>query len=238
MEHECYGPYERYVKRPLDCFLALVALIVFSPIIGITALIVKIKIGSPVFFSQERPGLIDPKTGKERIFRLYKFRSMTNEKDTEGNLLPDEKRLTKVGKAIRAASIDELPELINIIKGDMSVVGPRPQLVRDMVFFSDDAMCRQSVRGGLTGLAQTSGRNNLLWEERFDYDLEYVDNYGFFYDLKLIFKTIKKVVKSEDVATEGMETSEDYGDYLLRIGAIDKTTYDEKQLEAKELLYK
>ncbi len=222
----------RFVKRTFD-FCSSFCLFLFlnvTLIFPILMIIVAIKMKGNPFFVQKRPG----KNGK--IFSLVKFRTMTNEKDENGDLLPDEQRMTKFGKMLRNTSLDELPELLNIIAGDMSVVGPRPQLVRDMVFFSDDAMCRQSVRGGLTGLAQTSGRNNLLWEERFDYDLEYVDNYGFFYDLKLIFRTIKKVVKSEDVATEGMETSEDYGDYLLRIGAIDKTTYDEKQLEAKELL--
>ena len=218
MEHECYGPYERYVKRPLDCFLALVALIVFSPIIGITALIVKIKIGSPVFFSQERPGLIDPKTGKERIFRLYKFRSMTNEKDTEGNLLPDEKRLTKVGKAIRAASIDELPELINIIKGDMAVVGPRPLLVKYLPWYSEEQHKRHFVRPGLTGYAQAHGRNAVSWDEKFQMDVDYTERITFFGDAKIILATVKTVIKHEGISSVTSATMESFIEYCKSLG--------------------
>lgn len=222
----------RFVKRTFD-FCSSLSLFLFlniTLIFPILMILVAIKMKGNPFFVQKRPA----KNGK--IFSLIKFRTMTNERDENGELLPDDVRLTKFGKMLRDTSLDELPELLNIIAGQMSVVGPRPQLVRDMVFFSEDAMRRQSVRGGLTGLAQISGRNNMLWEERFNYDLEYIDNYGFFYDLKLIFKTIKKVVKSEDVATDGFETSEDYGDYLLRNGAIDQEFYLEKHLQAKELL--
>ena len=222
----------RFVKRTFD-FCSSLSLFLFlnvTLIFPILTIMVAIKMKGNPFFVQKRPG----KNGK--IFSLIKFRTMTNEYDENGDLLPDDQRMTKFGKMLRDTSLDELPELLNIIVGHMSVVGPRPQLVRDMVFFSEDAMRRQSVRGGLTGLAQTSGRNNLLWEERFDYDLEYVDNYNFFYDLKLIFRTIKKVVKSEDVSTEGMQTSEDYADYLLRIGAIEYVFYAEKHIEAKEIL--
>ncbi len=222
MEHECYGPYERYVKRPLDCFLALVALIVFSPIIGITALIVKIKIGSPVFFSQERPGLIDPKTGKERIFRLYKFRSMTNEKDTEGNLLPDEKRLTKVGKAIRAASIDELPELINIIKGDMAVVGPRPLLVKYLPWYSEEQHKRHFVRPGLTGYAQAHGRNAVSWDEKFQMDVDYTERITFFGDAKIILATVKTVIKHEGISSVTSATMESFIEYCKSLGREQK----------------
>lgn len=222
MEHKCYGPYERYVKRPLDCFLALVALIVFSPIIGITALIVKIKIGSPVFFSQERPGLIDPKTGKERIFRLYKFRSMTNEKDTEGNLLPDEKRLTKVGKAIRAASIDELPELINIIKGDMAVVGPRPLLVKYLPWYSEEQHKRHFVRPGLTGYAQAHGRNAVSWDEKFQMDVDYTERITFFGDAKIILATVKTVIKHEGISSVTSATMESFIEYCKSLGREQK----------------
>ena len=222
MEHECYGPYERYVKRPLDCFLALVALIVFSPIIGITALIVKIKIGSPVFFSQERPGLIDPKTGKERIFRLYKFRSMTNEKDTEGNLLPDEKRLTKVGKAIRAASIDELPELINIIKGDMAVVGPRPLLVKYLPWYSEEQHKRHFVRPGLTGYAQAHGRNAVSWDEKFQMDVDYTERITFFGDAKITLATVKTVIKHEGISSVTSATMESFIEYCKSLGREQK----------------
>jgi lipopolysaccharide/colanic/teichoic acid biosynthesis glycosyltransferase len=222
MEHKCYGPYERYVKRPLDCFLALVALIVFSPIIGITALIVKIKIGSPVFFSQERPGLIDPKTGKERIFRLYKFRSMTNEKDTEGNLLPDEKRLTKVGKVIRAASIDELPELINIIKGDMAVVGPRPLLVKYLPWYSEEQHKRHFVRPGLTGYAQAHGRNAVSWDEKFQMDVDYTERITFFGDAKIILATVKTVIKHEGISSVTSATMESFIEYCKSLGREQK----------------
>ena len=222
MEHECYGPYERYVKRPLDCFLALVALIVFSPIIGITALIVKIKIGSPVFFSQERPGLIDPKTGKERIFRLYKFRSMTNEKDTEGNLLPDEKRLTKVGKVIRAASIDELPELINIIKGDMAVVGPRPLLVKYLPWYSEEQHKRHFVGPGLTGYAQAHGRNAVSWDEKFQMDVDYTERITFFGDAKIILATVKTVIKHEGISSVTSATMESFIEYCKSLGREQK----------------
>ena len=222
MEHKCYGPYERYVKRPLDCFLALVALIVFSPIIGITALIVKIKIGSPVFFSQERPGLIDPKTGKERIFRLYKFRSMTNEQDTEGNLLPDEKRLTKVGKAIRAASIDELPELINIIKGDMAVVGPRPLLVKYLPWYSEEQHKRHFVRPGLTGYAQAHGRNAVSWDEKFQMDVDYTERITFFGDAKIILATVKTVIKHEGISSVTSATMESFIEYCKSLGREQK----------------
>ena len=222
MEHKCYGPYERYVKRPLDCFLALVALVVFSPIIGITALIVKIKIGSPVFFSQERPGLIDPKTGKERIFRLYKFRSMTNEKDTEGNLLPDEKRLTKVGKVIRAASIDELPELINIIKGDMAVVGPRPLLVKYLPWYSEEQHKRHFVRPGLTGYAQAHGRNAVSWDEKFQMDVDYTERITFFGDAKIILATVKTVIKHEGISSVTSATMESFIEYCKSLGREQK----------------
>lgn len=224
----------RFIKRSFD-FCSSLSLFLFlnaTLIFPILMIIVAIKMKGNPFFVQKRP----TKNGK--VFSLVKFRTMTNERDENGNLFPDEQRMTKFGKMLRDTSLDELPELLNIIVGHMSVVGPRPQLVRDMVFFSEDAMRRQSVRAGLTGLAQTSGRNNMLWEERFDYDLEYIDNYNFFYDIKLIFRTVKKVAGAEDVATDGMETSEDYGDYLLRIGAIDKNTYDLKQAEAKEILSK
>ena len=161
---------------------------------------------------------------------------MTNERDAEGNLLPDDVRLTKFGKMLRNTSLDELPGLINIILGQVSVVGPRPHLVSDMMFYSEDAYRRQLVKPGLTGLAQVSGRNNITWEEKFNYDLEYIEKMGFFYDLGLIFKTIGKVLKKEDIATEGMVTHEVYGDYLLRLGAIDRETYDDKNRQAKIIL--
>ena len=214
--------YRKYIKRILDFTLSLIALIILSPILLITAILVKIKLGSPVIFKQERPGL------NEKIFTLYKFRTMTDKKDEEGNLLPDEQRLTKFGKILRSTSIDELPELINILKGDMAIVGPRPQLIRDMLFMTDEQRKRHDVRQGLTGLAQINGRNNLTWEEKIEYDLEYIKNITFVNDVKIIFKTIGKVFKREDIETEGMETAEDLCDYLLRKNKITKEEYNKK----------
>ncbi len=214
--------YRKYIKRILDFTLSLIALIVLSPILLITAILVKIKLGSPIIFKQQRPGK------NEKIFTLYKFRTMTDKKDEEGNLLPDEQRLTKFGKILRSTSIDELPELINILKGDMAIVGPRPQLIRDMLFMTDEQRKRHDVRQGLTGLAQINGRNNLTWEEKIEYDLEYIKNITFINDVKIIFKTIGKVFKREDIETEGMETAEDLCDYLLRTGKITEKEYKEK----------
>lgn len=200
MSHKPYGPYEKYVKRPLDCFLAICALIVLSPIMGITAILVRIKLGSPVLFSQKRPGMINPKTGKERIFRLYKFRTMTNERDANGELLPDDVRLTRFGRMLRSTSLDELPELINIIKGDMAVVGPRPLLLEYLPYYSEREHHRHDIRPGLTGWAQINGRNAInSWEERFNYDLEYVERVSFIMDMEIIFLTVYKVFKRSDI---------------------------------------
>lgn len=214
--------YKKYVKRILDVVLSLIGLIILSPVIFVIAILVRIKHGSPVIFTQDRPGK------DEQIFKLYKFRTMTNEKDENGNLLPDEKRLTTFGKLLRSTSLDELPELINIIKGDMSIVGPRPQLVRDMWFMTDTQRRRHTVRQGLTGLAQVNGRNNITWEEKINYDLQYIENITFMNDLKIIIKTIAKVFKREDIETEGMETAEDLCDYLLRTNKISQEEYNEK----------
>ena len=186
------------------------ALLFLSPLLLYIAYLVKVKLGSPVLFTQIRPGK------DNRLFKMYKFRTMTDARDKEGNLLPDDLRLTAFGKKLRETSLDELPELINIFKGDMSVVGPRPQLVRDMVFFSDKEMQRQSVYPGLTGLAQISGRNNISWEEKFKYDLQYIDRISFLEDMRIIYRTIFKVANQDDINTEGMETAEDYGDWLRR----------------------
>ena len=161
---------------------------------------------------------------------------MTDERDEDGNLLPDDVRLTPFGKKLRESSLDELPELINIFKGDMSVVGPRPQLVRDMVFFSDEEMQRQSVLPGLTGLAQINGRNNISWEDKFKYDLQYIKNISFLEDMRIIYRTVFKVANQDDINTDGMETAEDYGDYLLRIGKIGKAEYDSNQSKANKLI--
>ena len=183
-------------------------------------ILVKTKLGSPIYFKQPRPG----KNGK--IFTLYKFRSMTDERDENGNLLPDEVRLTKFGKWLRNTSLDEIPEAINILKGDMSVVGPRPLLVKDYVFFDDRIIKRQNVKPGLTGLAQVNGRNNISWEKKFEYDLEYIKKIHFWKDIGLVVKTVGKAfVKKENVDREGFATDEDYGDYLLRKNIIDHSQY-------------
>ena len=182
--HKAYGPYEKFFKRPLDIIFSLLALIILSPILLIVAILVRIKLGSPIIFKQERPGK------DEKIFKLYKFRTMTDAKDKKGKLLPDGKRLTKFGKLLRSTSLDELPELFNILKGDMSFIGPRPMLVRDLVFFNDKTLKRQTVRPGLTGLAQANGRNGVNWDQRFEYDLLYVDKITILTDTKIIIKTI------------------------------------------------
>ena len=230
MQKRKVGIYEKCIKRCLDFLLSLLAIIILSPVILMTALVVRIKLGGPVLFCQIRPG----KNGK--LFRMYKFRSMTNEKDAEGNLLPDEVRLTSFGKKLRATSLDELPELFNILKGDMSIVGPRPQLVRDMVFMTPEQNRRHEVRQGLTGLAQVNGRNAITWEEKLAYDIEYVDHISFWNDVKIIFGTIKSVFAKEGISAEGMETAEDFGDYLLRCGKISDETYQEMKKNAEQIV--
>ena len=185
--------YAKYFKRMLDFILSLIALIILSPILLIVAILVRIKLGSPIIFKQQRPG----KNGK--IFTLYKFRTMTDNKDENGNLLPDSERLTKFGKLLRSTSLDELPELINILKGDMAIVGPRPLLVKYLPYYTKEEKHRHDVRPGLTGLAQICGRNNLDWNERFEMDLKYVNSVSFKEDLIIIFKTISSVLKHNDI---------------------------------------
>lgn len=222
--------YAKYVKRILDFILSLLALIILMPLMFILWILIRIKLGKPAIFKQQRPGK------NEKIFTLYKFRTMTDEKDENGNLLPDEKRLTKFGKFLRSTSLDELPELWNIVKGDMSIVGPRPQLVKDMVFMTEQQRKRHKVRQGLTGLAQINGRNNITWEQKINYDLEYINNVSFKNDCKIILKTIEKVFKRENIETEGMQTAEDLGDYLLRNKVIDEVDYLTKIEEAKKII--
>lgn len=228
------GIYEKYIKRLIDILCALAAIIVFSWLYIIVAILVRIKLGSPVLFTQPRPGK------DEKIFKMYKFRSMTDARDENGNLLPDDVRLTKFGRALRATSMDELPEAFNILKGDMSVIGPRPQLVRDMTFMSPEQRMRHSVRPGLSGLAQTRGRNALAWDDKLATDLEYIQNVTFLGDVKIVVDTVKQVFFKEK-GLEGSDVDEidvtdDYGDYLLKNGRVSKEEYDRKQAEARELL--
>ncbi len=196
--------YAKYIKRILDFILSLIALIVLSPVLLVVAILVRIKLGSPIIFKQQRPGK------DEKIFTLYKFRTMTDKKDENGNLFPDSERLTKFGKVLRSTSLDELPELVNILKGDMSIVGPRPLLVEYLPLYSEEQKHRHDVRPGLTGLAQVSGRNSLSWEEKFNDDLQYIKHITFFEDMKIIFMTVAKVFKREGIAQEGNATMEKF----------------------------
>lgn len=198
------GFYEKYIKRPQDFLCASIALIVLSPVIGITAILVKTKLGSPVIFKQDRPG-IDGKT-----FKLYKFRTMTDQRDANGDLLPDVDRLPAFGKKLRATSLDELPELVNIWKGDMSVVGPRPLLVRYLPRYNEHQARRHEVRPGFTGLAQVNGRNSISWDEKFDWDVKYVDSVTFVGDWKIIFKTVKTVLKREGISAANDATMPEF----------------------------
>lgn len=194
MQHKPYGSYERFIKRPMDFFLASCILIILSPVMGIMAILVRTILGSPILFAQDRPGR------DEKIFKLYKFRSMTDQRDEDGKLLPDDVRLTKFGRIFRSTSLDELPELLNIIRGDMAVVGPRPLLTEYLPYYTEEEHHRHDVRPGLTGWAQVNGRNAIgSWEERFKYDLEYVNHISFVMDVKVIFTTIIKVIKRSDI---------------------------------------
>ena len=227
--------YAKFFKRPIDLLLSFCAVVALSPVFVVLTIIGAIKMKGNPFFTQMRPGKKD-KDGNEKIFKLIKFRTMTNEHDNKGNLLPDEDRLTAYGEFLRKTSLDELPELFNILKGDMAVIGPRPQLVRDMVFMTSEQRNRHDVRPGLSGLAQINGRNCIEWEDKLNYDLEYVKKISFVNDIKIIFTTVVKVFKTESISYEGMATAEDFGDYLLRTKKVDKDTYDKNQLKAKELI--
>ena len=221
--------YRPFFKRFYDIVFSGFGILVLSPILLILIVIGWIKMKGNPFFTQRRPGK------NEKIFKLIKFRTMTNEKDENGNLLPDEVRLNKYGRMLRSTSLDELPELFNIFVGHMSIVGPRPQLVRDMVFMNEEQRKRHSVRPGLTGLAQVKGRNNITWEEKFEYDLKYIEKISLWKDLKIIFATALKVIKRSDVEREGTVSDIDFGDWLLEKGEITQEEYENKQAEAKGL---
>ena len=225
------GFYEKYIKRFFDIVCSLLAIIVFGWLYAIIAVLVKMKLGSPVIFTQPRPGK------DEKIFKMYKFRSMTDERDENGELLPDEARLTKCGKWLRSTSLDELPEAFNILNGTMSVIGPRPQLVKDLVFMTPEQRMRHTAKPGLSGLAQVNGRNDISWEDKLSWDLKYIENVTFIGDIKIIFATVGKAFIKHEGITEGdMATAEDFGDYLLSRGRVGKEEYDLKQAEAKEML--
>ena len=204
MQHKPYGLYERLIKRPQDFLCALLATVVLSPVMLVTAILVRVKLGSPVFFKQERPGK------NEKIFKLYKFRTMTSETDSNGKLLPDKDRLTSFGKKLRSTSLDELPELFNILKGDMAVVGPRPLMVKYLPRYNKHQARRHEVRPGFTGLAQVHGRNAISWEEKFDWDVKYVDHITFLGDWKIIFQTIGVVLHHSGISSESSVTMEEF----------------------------
>lgn len=198
------GAYEKYIKRPVDFILSLLALIVLSPILLIVAVLVRIKLGSPVIFKQQRPGL------NGEIFNMYKFRTMTDERDENGELLPDEERLKEFGKKLRSTSLDELPELWNIVRGDMSLIGPRPLLVKYLPRYNAHQARRHEVRPGVTGYAQVNGRNSITWEKKFDLDVEYVDNLTFWRDVQIILKTLKTVLMREGISSDSSVTMEEF----------------------------
>jgi len=231
--------YEKYIKRIFDIICSVLAIIVFWWLYVIIAILVRIKLGSPILFTQYRPGIIDQRTGKEKIFKLYKFRTMIDKRDSNGELLPDNLRMTKFGAWLRSTSLDELPEVISILKGDMSVIGPRPQLVRDMVFMSNKQRMRHTVKPGLSGLAQIMGRNAISWDKKLKYDLHYLKHISFKNDLYILLNTvIKAFLKKEGITEEGKVTSSDYGDYLLSNNRISREEYDKMHRKAERILEK
>ena len=228
--------YAKFFKRLIDFILSVTALIVLSPVLLILTVVGAIAMKGNPFFLQPRPGK-KGKDGKEKIFKLIKFRTMSNAKDKDGNLLPDDQRLGKYGAWLRSTSLDELPELANIAVGHLGICGPRPFLVRDCVFMTEEQRRRHDVRPGLTGLAQVNGRNNITWEQKIEYDLQYIDSgITFIGDMKIIFQTVGKVLKRSDTVREGTVSDMDFGDWLKMEGKVDQETYDAKQIEAKEML--
>lgn len=228
--------YAKFFKRVIDFILSITALIILSPVLLILTIIGAISMKGNPFFLQPRPGK-KGKDGKEKIFMLIKFRTMSNAKDNKGNLLPDENRLNKYGAWLRSTSLDELPELANIAVGHLGICGPRPFLVRDCVFMTEEQRRRHDVRPGLTGLAQVNGRNNITWEQKIEYDLQYIDSgITFIGDMRIIFQTVGKILKRSDTVREGTVSDMDFGDWLMMEGKVDQETYDAKQAEAKEKL--
>lgn len=228
--------YANFFKRILDVVVSFSALIVLLPILIILSIVGAIVMQGNPFFLQPRPGKKD-KDGNEKIFKLIKLRTMSNAKDEYGNLLPDEQRLGRYGKWLRSTSLDELPELLNILVGELSLCGPRPLLVRDCVFMTEEQRRRHDVRPGLTGLAQVNGRNNITWEQKLEYDLKYIDDkITFSGDVKIIFQTLGKVLKRSDTVRDGTVSDMDFGDWLMLEGKVDKDTYDAMQEKAKEML--
>ena len=228
--------YAKFFKRLIDFILSVTALVVLFPILLILTVVGAISMQGNPFFLQPRPGK-KGKDGKEKIFKLIKFRTMSNAKDKEGNLLSDEQRLGRYGAWLRSTSLDELPELLNIVVGHLAICGPRPFLVRDCVFMTEEQRRRHNVRPGLTGLAQVNGRNNITWEQKIEYDLQYIDTgITFVGDIKIIFQTVGKVLKRSDTVREGTVSDMDFGDWLRKEGKVDQATYDLKQAEAKEML--
>ena len=222
--------YRKYFKRIIDFIFSFIAMVVLSPVMAIVALLVRIKLGSPVIFKQKRPGK------DEKIFIMYKFRTMTDERDENRELLPDSVRLTKFGIFLRSTSLDELPELWNILKGDMSIVGPRPQLIKDLVFMDEEQRRRQLVMPGLTGWAQVNGRNCISWEDKLSLDLEYMQKITFIGDIRIILLTAAKVFKREGISSGGMDTAEDLGDYLLRENKVSAYEYNACVERSREMV--
>lgn len=228
--------YAKFFKRLIDFILSVTALIVLSPVLLILTVIGAIAMKGNPFFLQPRPGK-KGKDGKEKIFKLIKFRTMSNAKGKDGNLLPDDQRLGRYGAWLRSTSLDELPELANIAVGHLGICGPRPFLVRDCVFMTEEQRRRHDVRPGLTGLAQVNGRNNITWEQKIEYDLQYIDSgITFIGDMKIIFQTVGKVLKRSDTVREGTVSDMDFGDWLMMEGKVDRETYEKKQEEARDLL--
>lgn len=227
--------YRQFFKRFYDIVLSFIALVLLSPLLIMLTIVTAIAMKGTPFFTQKRPGK-KGKDGEEKIFRLIKFRTMTNEKDNSGNLLPDAERLKGYGEFLRKTSLDELPELLNIFVGNMSIVGPRPLLVRDMVFMTEEQRIRHNIRPGLTGLAQVNGRNAISWDEKLEFDVKYIQKITLFRDVIIILKTILKVLKHSDIVREGTVSDMDYGDWLLQEAAITQKEYDERQESAKVLI--